>query len=161
MKTEETKKGNGTTPSPKSKSTNRDNESGSGSKGNNYFTCPQGAEAVEALKRLMMNSEESARAHAMRKEMELRSSLHILYHDFKASLDSWRRIAEYIREDAEKAYEAVRTGGNVEGRIHDIAKWAGAIDRKTAQQRAALGLIKEIAEAATGDWLYLLDDIDD
>lgn len=91
----------------------------------------------------------------------LRRSLHILYHDFAEALNGWRRIAGHIRRDGERAFDAVQTGGNVAGRIHDIARWAGAVERKTGEQAAVLGLVREIAQAATGEWLYLLDDIDD
>ena len=118
-------------------------------------------EKYYALRERIQDEDEDGGSNATDKEKELRRSLHILYHDFAESLDGWRRIAEHIRQDEDRAYEAVRTGGNVEGRIHDTARWAGAIDRKVGEQRAALGLIKEIAGAATGDWLYLLDDIDD
>ena len=113
------------------------------------------------LDRLQKYEDEDGGGNAADKEKDLRRCLHILYHDFAESLDGWRRIAAYIRQDEERAYEAVRTGAGVEGRIHDTARWAGAIERKTGEQRAALGLIREIAEAVTGDWLYLLDDIDD
>ena len=63
---EETRKGGGNAPTPQNSCTSRHNESGSECKGTYYFTCPQGAEAVEGLKRLMRNCWESARAHAMR-----------------------------------------------------------------------------------------------
>lgn len=92
---------------------------------------------------------------------EVRRWLHILYHDFAEALDGWRRIALHIRRDGERAFEAVKTGNNVEGRIYDIVRWAGAVERKTGEQAAALGLMREIAEAVTGESLYLLDDIDD
>lgn len=92
---------------------------------------------------------------------EVRRWLHILYHDFAEALDGWRRIALHIRRDGERAFEAVKTGNNVEGRIYDIARWAGAVERRTGEQAAALGLMREIAEAVTGESLYLLDDIDD
>lgn len=92
---------------------------------------------------------------------EVRRWLHILYHDFAEALGGWRRIALHIRRDGERAFEAVKTGNNVEGRIYDIARWAGAVERKTGEQAAALGLMREIAEAVTGESLYLLDDIDD
>lgn len=92
---------------------------------------------------------------------EVRRWLHILYHDFAESLDGWRRIALHIRRDGERALEAVKTGNSVEGRIYDIVRWAGAVERRTGEQAAALGLMREIAEAVTGESLYLLDDIDD
>lgn len=92
---------------------------------------------------------------------EVRRWLHILYHDFAEALDGWRRIALHIRRDGERAFEAVKTGNNVEGRIYDIVRWAGAVERRTGEQAAALGLMREIAEAVTGESLYLLDDIDD
>ncbi len=92
---------------------------------------------------------------------EVRRWLHILYHDFAEALGGWRRIALHIRRDGERAFEAVKTGNNVEGRIYDIVRWAGAVERKTGEQAAALGLMREIAEAVTGESLYLLDDIDD
>lgn len=92
---------------------------------------------------------------------EVRRWLHILYHDFAESLGGWRRIALHIRRDGERALEAVKTGNNVEGRIYDIVRWAGAVERKTGEQAAALGLMREIAEAVTGESLYLLGDIDD
>lgn len=118
------------------------------------------AEKYFALRERMQEDDEDE-GNTTDKEKELRRDLHILYHDFAESLIGWRRIAERIRRDEERAHEALRTGGNVEGRIHDMARWAGAIDRKAAEQAAALKLMKEIAEAATGEYLYLLDDIDD
>lgn len=104
---------------------------------------------------------DAAEEQSGRAPEEVRRWLHILYHDFAEALDGWRRIALHIRRDGERAFEALRTGGNTAGRIHDIVRWAGAVERKTGEQAAALGLMREIAEAVTGESLYLLDDIDD
>lgn len=104
---------------------------------------------------------DAAEEQSGRAPEEVRRWLHILYHDFAESLDGWRRIALHIRRDGERAFEALRTGGNTAGRIHDIVRWAGAVERRTGEQAAALGLMREIAEAVTGESLYLLDDIDD
>ncbi len=104
---------------------------------------------------------DAAEEQSGRAPEEVRRWLHILYHDFAEALDGWRRIALHIRRDGERAFEALRTGGNTAGRIHDIVRWAGAVERRTGEQAAALGLMREIAEAVTGESLYLLDDIDD
>lgn len=104
---------------------------------------------------------DAAEEQSGRAPEEVRRWLHILYHDFAEALDGWRRIALHIRRDGERAFEAVKTGNNVEGRIYDIVRWAGAVERRTGEQAAALGLMREIAEAVTGESLYLLDDIDD
>lgn len=104
---------------------------------------------------------DAAEEQSGRAPEEVRRWLHILYHDFAEALDGWRRIALHIRRDGERAFEAVKTGNNVVGRIHDIVRWAGAVERRTGEQAAALGLMREIAEAVTGESLYLLDDIDD
>ena len=104
---------------------------------------------------------DAAEEQSGRAPEEVRRWLHILYHDFAEALDGWRRIALHIRRDGERAFEAVKTGNSVEGRIYDIVRWAGAVERRTGEQAAALGLMREIAEAVTGESLYLLDDIDD
>ena len=118
-------------------------------------------ELRDDLDEMRERAEDAEEEQSGRAPEEVRRWLHILYHDFAEALDGWRRIALHIRRDGERAFEAVKTGNNVEGRIYDIARWAGAVERRTGEQAAALGLMREIAEAVTGESLYLLDDIDD
>ena len=118
-------------------------------------------ELRDDLDEMRESAEDAEEEQSGRAPEEVRRWLHILYHDFAEALDGWRRIALHIRRDGERAFEAVKTGNNVEGRIYDIARWAGAVERRTGEQAAALGLMREIAEAVTGESLYLLDDIDD
>lgn len=116
---------------------------------------------LDEMRERAEDERDAAEEQSGRAPEEVRRWLHILYHDFAEALDGWRRIALHIRRDGERAFEAVKTGNNVEGRIYDIVRWAGAVERRTGEQAAALGLMREIAEAVTGESLYLLDDIDD